>query len=65
MIFRRVAPRSEGTRRRFSTPFLVSLGVHVVVAIAFIRMLILNAELPTSQKRVSASQERVGFVRLA
>ena len=65
MIFRRVAPRSESTRRRFSTPFLVSLGVHVVVAIAFMRMLILNAELPTSQKRVSASQERVGFVRLA
>src|SRR5204863_205403 len=57
MIFRRIAPRTEGTRKRFSTPFLVSLGVHVVVAIAFMRMLILNAELPTSQKRVSASQE--------
>ncbi|PYO78842.1 MAG: hypothetical protein DMD63_06000 [Gemmatimonadetes bacterium] len=64
MIFRRVASQTEATRKRLSTPFLVSLGVHVVVAIAFMRMLILNGEFPTSERRAAVPQERVGFVRV-
>jgi hypothetical protein len=64
MIFSRVAPQTEGTRKRLSTPFLLSLGVHVIVAIAFMRMLILNAEFPTAARRAAVPQERVGFVRV-
>ena len=63
MIFHRVATDTEGTRKRVSPAFVVSLAVHVVVAIAFMRMLILNADLSPA-KRQSAAQERVGFVRL-
>ena len=33
MIFRRVAPAPNGTRKRLSPAFLVSLGVHLVVAV--------------------------------
>jgi hypothetical protein len=65
MIFRRVESPTGDTRKRLSTPFIVSLGVHVVVAIAFMRMLILNAELPTSSKHATAPQQNVGFVQLA
>jgi hypothetical protein len=65
MIFRRVATPPEGARKKLSPAFLVSVGVHVVVAIAFMRMLILNGELTPPEKRVSVPQERVGFVRLA
>jgi hypothetical protein len=65
MIFRRVATAPEKPRRKVSTAFLVSLGVHVVVAIAFMRMLILNADFSSNPKRQSVPQERVGFVRLS
>jgi hypothetical protein len=66
MIFRRVALGSPvGARRRFSPSFLVSVGVHVVVAVAFMRMLILNEDFSTAPKRQSAAQERVGYVRIA
>ena len=65
MIFRRVAVQPEATRRRPSTAFFVSLGVHIVVAIAFMRMLILNADLSGNPKRVANPEQRVGFVRLA
>lgn len=65
MIFRRVATEPEGPRRKVSTSFLVSLGVHVVVAIALMRMLILNADFSPNPKRQSVPEQRVGFVRLA
>ena len=60
MIFRRVTSQPEGaTRKRVSPFFLVSLGVHVVVAIAFMRMLILNADLSPTPKRPTETQQRV------
>jgi len=65
MIFRRVTSQPEVRRKRLSPAFLLSLGVHVVVAIAFMRMLILNADFSTAPKRQTAAPERVGFVRLA
>jgi len=66
MIFRRVASLSpEGARKKPSASFLVSVGVHLVVAVALMRMLILNADFSSSPKRQSDVQERVGYVRLA
>lgn len=66
MIFRRVGVQTESpSGRRPSTAFLVSLGVHAIVAIAFMRMLILNADFGANVKRQEAAQQRVGFVRLA
>ncbi|HMI47957.1 MAG TPA: hypothetical protein VK481_04740 [Gemmatimonadaceae bacterium] len=65
MIFRRVATAPEKPRRKVSASFLVSLAVHVVVVIAFMRMLILNADFSSATKRQSVPQERVGFVRLS
>jgi hypothetical protein len=64
MIFRRVATEPKEPRK-VSTSFLVSLGVHVVVAMAFMRMLILNADFSQNPKRQSVAEQRVGFVRLA
>ena len=64
MIFRRVASQPDGSRRRLSPSFLVSVGVHTVVAIALMQMLILNADFPSNPKRQSP-QERVGFVTLS
>jgi len=66
MIFRRVASDSpSGARKRLSPSFLASMGVHVVVAVALMRMLILNADFSSEPKRQSEPQERVGFVRLS
>src|SRR5437764_37561 len=65
MIFHRVTSRPDGTRRRLSPFFVVSLGVHVVVAIAFMRMLILNGDFSSAPRRQTVPQERVGFVKLA
>ena len=65
MIFRRVAPQPEEARKRLSPSLLLSLGVHVIVAIAFMRMLILNAELSPARQRQVSPQQHVGFVRLA
>ena len=64
MIFRRVAVDSGKTRKRLSPAFLVSLGVHLVVAAALMRMLILNAEFPQGPRKQVTPQERVGFVQL-
>ncbi len=65
MIFRRVATEPKAPRRTVSTSFLVSLAVHVVVAIAFMRMLILNADFSPNAKRAAVAEQHVGFVRLA
>jgi hypothetical protein len=65
MIFRRVATQPDGSRRRLSKSFLVSVGVHLVVAAALMRMLIVNMELSSNPKRQAAPSERVGFVRIS
>ena len=65
MIFRRVATEPEAPGKKVSTSFLVSLGVHVVVVILFMRMLILNGDFSQNPKRQSVAEQRVGFVRLA
>ena len=64
MIFRRVATQPERARK-VSPFFLASVGVHIVVAIALMQMLILNAEFSRGPRRQVISPERVGFVRLA
>ena len=64
MIFRRVTPPPTGSRKRLSPSFLVSLGVHTVVAIALMQMLILNADFSSKPKSSSDRAQRVGFVRL-
>jgi hypothetical protein len=65
MIFRRIATEPEAPGTKVSTSFLVSLGVHVVVVIAFMQMLILNADFSQSPKGQTVPEQRVGFVRLA
>jgi len=65
MIFRRVATEPEAPRRKVSTSFLLSLGVHLVVAIALMRMLILNLDLSQNARRAAVAEQHVGFVRLA
>jgi len=64
MIFRRVTSTPDGTRRRLSPSFLVSVGVHAVVAIALMQMLILNGDFSSKPKQSAAREQRVGFVRL-
>jgi hypothetical protein len=66
MIFSRVTPSSpEGARKKPSASFLASVGVHLVVAVALMRMLILNADFSGARKPQATAQERVGYVRLA
>jgi hypothetical protein len=64
MIFRRVTPQPTGARKRLSPAFLVSVGVHTVVAIALMQMLILNGDFSSKPKSSSAREQRVGFVTL-
>jgi len=65
MIFRRVASQPNGSRKRLSPAFLVSVGVHSVVAIALMQMLILDGNLPSKPKLATADrEEHVGFVAL-
>jgi hypothetical protein len=65
MIFRRVAAQPDGPRKKVSPSFLVSLGVHTVVAIALMQMLILDGKFSSKPKRVTADrEEHVGFVTL-
>lgn len=64
MIFRRVVSEPSGTKRRLSPSFLVSLGVHVVVAIALMQMLILNGDFSAKPKSSTSREERVGFMTL-
>jgi hypothetical protein len=65
MIFRRVATQPDGSGKRLSKPFLVSFGVHLVVAVALMRMLIVNMELSPTQKRQADRAQHVGFVRIS
>ena len=64
MIFRRVASPPTVSRKRLSPSFLVSVGVHTVVAIALMQMLILNADFSSKPKSSADRAQRVGFVRL-
>ena len=64
MIFRRVTTQPDGSRKRLSKPFLISFGVHLVVAVALMRMLIVNMDLSPTRKRQSVAEQRVGFVRI-
>ncbi len=65
MIFRRATTEPDGSRKRLSKPFLVSFGVHLVVAVALMRMLIVNMELSPTQRRQTVGEQRVGFVRIS
>src|SRR5436305_13000379 len=62
MIFSRVDKPAVG-RRKVSPSFLLSLGVHFVVAVALMRMLILHG-FSTENKRDAVPAERIGFLRL-
>ena len=64
MIFHRVGSHTAGTKRRPSTAFFVSLGVHIVVAIAFMRMLILNADF-SAMHRVHRGRSTMSVVTSA
>jgi hypothetical protein len=64
MIFRRASSPADGTRKRLSTSFLVSVGVHLVVIVALMRMLILNGDFSPRPKRTASSEEHVGFVSI-
>jgi hypothetical protein len=64
MIFRRVATRPDRSEKRPSTAFLVSVGVHLIVAVALMQMLILNGDF-SRPKRQPADEQHVGFVRIA
>ena len=64
MIFRRIGPDSRETGRKLSPSFVVSVGVHLVVAVALMRMLILHGDFATGKKREAVPAERIGFVRL-
>ena len=65
MIFRHAAEQpTRGTR--FSPSFVISVGVHAVVATALMRMLILSADDFTTRKKPPAEKgERVAFVSVA
>ncbi len=65
MIFRRVTTQPDGSSKRFSKPFLLSFGVHLVVAVALMRMLIVNMELSPTRNRQTVPEQRVGFVRIS
>jgi hypothetical protein len=64
MIFSRVATNPDGSRKRLSKPFLVSFGVHLVVAVALMRMLIVNMDVSRNRKRQTVPEQRVGFVQI-
>jgi hypothetical protein len=64
MIFRRVTTQPDGSRKRLSKPFLVSFGVHLVVAVALMRMLIVNLEVSPTQRRQTVREQRVAFVQI-
>ena len=64
MIFRRVASEPSHTKRKLSPSFLVSLGVHAVVAIALMQMLILNGDFSPKPKSSAARGEQVSYMTL-
>ena len=67
MIFRHAAEEPTRVRKRFSPSFVVSVGVHAVVATALMRMLILHADdfATTKKERAPEAGERVSFVAIA
>jgi len=66
MIFRHAAEQPTGGRKRFSPAFVISVGVHAVVATALMRMLILSAEdFASKKKEPTETGERVSFVAVA
>ena len=64
MIFRRVASKPSHTKRKLSPSFLVSLGVHAVVAIALMQMLILNGDFSPRPKSSASRGEQVSYMTL-
>ena len=64
MIFRHAGPQPKTPRRRLSPSFLASLGVHVVVAVALMRVLILHGDFTPSLKNAAVPAERIGFLVL-
>ena len=66
MIFRHAAESPTRTPRRFSPSFVISVGIHAVVATALMRMLILSAEdFASPKKQPAETGERVRFVAVA
>ena len=66
MIFRHAAERPTRGKKRVSPSFLISVGVHAVVATALMRMLILSADDFAARKKPPAEKgERVAFVSVA
>lgn len=66
MIFRHAAEQPTRERKRVSPSFVISVGVHAVVATALMRMLILSADDFTTRKKQAAEPgERVSFVAVA
>lgn len=53
------------TKRRFSRAFVLSLGVHIVVAILLMRLLVIPKIDLFGHKAGSAPVERIGFIRLS
>ena len=66
MIFRHAAEKPNEVRTRFSPSFVISVGVHAVVATALMRMLILSADDFANRKKQPAQEpgERVAYVAL-
>ena len=63
MIFRHAAEQPMRGKKRVSPSFVISVGVHAVVATALMRMLILSADDFTTRSRPPAEKgERVSFV---
>lgn len=67
MIFRHAAEKPERVRKRFSPSFVISVGVHAVVAAALMRMLILSADDFATRRKQPTQEagERVAYVALA
>ena len=63
MIFRHAGEEPK-RKNGPSASFLLSVGVHAVVAIALMQMLIVNLDLSSRSKRRSAITERVSYVTL-
>lgn len=52
------------TKRRFSPPFVLSIGVHIVVAVLLMRMLVIPKIDLFGNKAGSVPVQRIGFIRL-
>jgi hypothetical protein len=56
--------RENPTKRRFSPAFVLSVGVHVVVAVLLMRLLVIPRIDLFGHKAGSAPVERIGFIQL-